>query len=172
MKKTRVLVFMSMLIALNVLLTHVVPVIQTDFLRISFGFIPLSLSSMLFGPLIGGIGGALSDLIGMVIAPKGAYFPGFTLDAFLSGAIYGIFLYKKPKSLARVILAVVCVSVFVNLALNTYWLTILTGKGYLALLPSRIIKNVVSSLIQIVIIPLVWRFVGSYMEREYLGHLA
>ena len=41
MKKTKVITFMGLLIALNVLLTHVVPVIQTEILRISFGFVPL-----------------------------------------------------------------------------------------------------------------------------------
>ncbi len=168
MKKTRILVFMSLLISLNVLLTHVIPVIQTDIVRISFGFIPLSLGSMLFGPFIGGIGGAVSDLMGMVIAPKGPYFPGFTLNAFLSGMIYGLFLYKKPKTLPRIILAVLCVSVFINLGLNTYWLTILTGKGFLALLPSRIIQNGITTLIQIAIIPLIWRYVGKSLENEYL----
>lgn len=168
MKKTRILVFMSLLVSLNVLLTHVVPVVQTDIVRVSFGFIPLSLSSMLFGPVIGGIGGAVSDLIGMVIAPKGPYFPGFTLNAFLSGAIYGVFLYKKPKSFTRIILAVLCVSVFVNIGLNTYWLTILTGKGYLAMLPARIVQNGITSLIQIAFIPGIWKLVGSNLEKGYL----
>ncbi len=172
MKKTRILVFMSLLVSMNVLLTHVIPVIMTGVVRVSFGFIPLSLSSMLFGPFIGGLGGALTDLIGMVIAPKGPYFPGFTLNAFLSGMIYGLFLYKKPKTIPRIILAVLCVSVFVNLGLNTYWLTILTGKGYLALLPTRIIQNGITSIIQIVMIPLAWRYVGRSLENEYFSQPA
>jgi ECF transporter S component (folate family) len=159
---------MSLLVSLNVLLTHVVPVIQTDAARVSFGFIPLSLSSMLFGPVIGGIGGAVSDLLGMVIAPKGPYFPGFTLNAFLSGAIYGVFLYKKPKSFVRIALAVLCVSVFVNLGLNTYWLTILTGKGYLVLLPARLVQNGITSVIQMIFIPGIWKLIGSNLEKEYL----
>jgi len=172
MKKTIVVVFMSMLIAMNVLLTHVVPVIQTDIARVSFGFIPLSLASMLFGPVIGGFVGALSDILGMIISPKGPYFPGFTLNAFLTGAIYGIFLYRKPKSLPRIILAVFCVAFFINIGLNTYWLTILTGKGYFALLPARIIQNAVTAVIQAVLIPVVWRLVGSNAENMLLKHPA
>jgi len=168
MKKTKVIVFMSILTALNVLLTHVVPLIKTDFVRISFGFIPLSIGSMLFGPVIGGIGGAVSDLMGMAVAPNGPYFPGFTLSAFLSGAIYGLFLYRKPKSLARVSLAVLCVTIFVNLGLNTLWLTILQGKGFLAILPARVLQNAVTSVVQIVLISLVWRYVGRSIENEYL----
>ena len=172
MKKTVVIVFMSMLISMNVLLTHVVPVIKTDIARISFGFIPLSLASMLFGPIIGGFTGALSDILGMIIAPQGPYFPGFTLNAFLTGAVYGIFLYRKPKTLPRVILAVLCVSVFINIGLNTYWLTILTGKGYLAMLPARIIQNAVTAVIQTVMIPVVWKLVGSNAENMLLKHPA
>jgi len=168
MKKTKVIVFMSILTALNVLLTHVVPLIQTDFVRISFGFIPLSLGSMLFGPVIGGIGGAVSDLLGMVVAPKGPYFPGFTLSAFLSGAIYGLFLYRKPKNLARISLAVLSVAIFINLGLNTFWLTILQGKGFLALLPARVLQNAATSVVQIVLISLVWRYAGRSIEHEYL----
>ncbi len=168
MKKTRVLVFMSLLISMNVLLTHAVPVIKTDIGRVSFGFIPLSLSSMLFGPVIGGLGGALSDIIGMIIAPKGPYFPGFTVNAFLSGATYGLFLYKKHKNMTRIILAVLCVSVFINIGLNTYWLTILTGKGYIAMLPLRIIQNIITTIIQIIVIPVVWRLVGKSVEDGIL----
>jgi ECF transporter S component (folate family) len=168
MKKTRMITFMGMLIALNVLLTHVVPVIQADIIRISFGFVPLSLSGMLFGPIYGGICGALSDLLGMAIASKGSYFPGFTLTAFLSGTIYGLFLYRKPKNLARTAMAVLCISIFVNLGLNTLWLTILQGKGFLVMLPDRAIQNSIMSLVQIVIIPLVWRLVGKRIETVYL----
>ncbi len=168
MKKTKVITFMGMLVALNVLLTHVVPLIKTDFVRISFGFIPLSLGSMLFGPVIGGMGGAISDLLGMIIAPKGAYFPGFTLSAFLSGAIYGLFLYRKPKNLTRITLAVLSISVFVNLGLNTYWLTILQGKGFLVMLPERVIQNAIMSVIQVAMISLVWKFVGKSIENELL----
>jgi ECF transporter S component (folate family) len=172
MKKTKVITFMGLLIALNVLLTHVVPVIQTEILRISFGFVPLSLSGMLFGPIGGGVCGVLSDLLGMLIAGKGGYFPGFTLSAFLSGAIYGLFLYRKPKSLARIALAVLCVTISVNLGLNTLWLTFLQGKGFLALLPVRIQKNALTVVVETALIPLVWRSVGRLIEKEFLGQPA
>ena len=167
MKKTKVIVFMSMLDSFECTADPCsTALIQTDFVRISFGFIPLSLSSMLFGPVLGGICGVLSDLLGMIIAPKGAYFPGFTLSAFLTGAIYGVFLYRKPKNMVRISLAVLCVSIFVNLGLNTYWLTILQGKGYLVMLPERAIQNGIMSAIQIVLIPLVWRTVGKASRRD------
>ena len=168
MKKTRVLVFLSLLIAMNVLLTYMIPVIQVDIIRISFGFVPQSFSSMLFGPVIGGAGAMLGDIIGMVIAPKGPYFPGFTLSALLTGMIYGFFLFRKQKTILRVTLAVLCITLLVDIGLNTYWLTILLGKGYLAILPARIIKSAVMLPAQVSVIYLLWRYVGNHIENILL----
>lgn len=168
MKKTRILVFLSLLIAMDVILVHIVPVIQIDIVRISFGFVPESFSSMLFGPWIGGLGAMLGDIVGMVVAPKGAYFPGLTLSAFLTGAIYGLFLYKKPKTLLRISLAVVFATLFVDIGLNTFWLTILLGKGYLAILPARIVKSAVMLPVQVSVIFLLWRYAGEYIENIIL----
>ena len=168
MKKVFILVCMSLLISMYVVLSHLVPVIQIDTLRVSFGFVPLAFGSMFFGPLIGGVIGAIGDIVGMLIAPKGPYFPGLTLDVFLAGMIYGLFLYKKPKTIIRIALAVLCVTVFVNIALNTYWLTILLGKGYMALLPGRIIKNAFMMPVQISMLYLMWRYAGSQIEKNFM----
>ncbi|HEX2947310.1 MAG TPA: folate family ECF transporter S component [Clostridia bacterium] len=164
MKKTRILVFMSLFVAMYVVLTYLIPVIKIDIIRISFGFLPQAFASMLFGPLTGGLGSIAGDLLGMLIAPSGPYFAGFTLSAFLTGTIYGLFLYNKPKTLLRIILAVLCVTVFIDIALNTYWLTILLGKGYMALLPVRIIKSAAMLPVQVIIISLFWKYAGRRFE--------
>jgi len=171
MKKTRVLVFLSLLVAMDVLLIHMVPVIQIDIIRISFGFVPQSFTSMLLGPLFGGIGAALGDIIGMIVAPKGAYFPGFTLSAILTGVIYGLFLFKKPKTLLRITLAVICITLFVDIGLNTYWLTILLGKGYMVMLPPRIAKSAAMVPVQVSLIYLLWRYAGKYIESNILNRV-
>lgn len=169
MKKTRILVFLSLLVAMDVVLTHMIPVIQVDIIRISFGFVPQSFSSLLFGPFIGGVAAVLGDIIGMVIAPKGAYFPGFTLSALLTGMIYGFFLYRRPKTLLRITLAVLCITLFVDIGLNTYWLTILLGKGYVAILPARVIKSIVMLPAQVSVIYLLWRYAGNRIENTLLS---
>jgi len=168
MRKVFVMAAMSLLISMYVLLSHVVPMIQFDTLRISFGFVPLAFGSMFFGPLIGGIIGSLGDIIGALAFPKGPFFPGLTLDVFLSGIIYGLFLYKKPKTILRISLAVLCVNVFVNIGLNTYWLTIILGKGYMALLPGRIIKNAIMMPVQISLLYMLWRYAGSQIEKNFI----
>jgi ECF transporter S component (folate family) len=168
MKKTRILVFLSLLIAMDILLTHIIPVIQWDVVRISFGFVPESFSSMLFGPWIGGISAVLGDMLGMMIAPKGPYFPGFTLSALLTGIIFGLILYKKPKTILRITLAVLCITLFVDLGLNTYWLAVMYGKGYFALLPTRIVRSAVMLPVQIAVISLMWRYAGKHIENMSL----
>ena len=64
--------------------------------------------------------------------------------AMLGPVIYGIFFYHRPIQLGRVVAAKITVALLVNLLLGTWWLTILYGKGFLAILPARFIKQVVS----------------------------
>ena len=128
------LVEISLLIALEVILTRFCS-INTATLRIGFGFLPIAIIAMMYGPLSAGVAYALGDLLGMMIFPNGSYFPGFTLTAFLTGVIYGLVLYRKPKTWPRIILAACIVCLGMNLCLDTAWLHILMGQGYLALLP-------------------------------------
>jgi ECF transporter S component (folate family) len=142
---------MGLLISMEIVLTRFFS-IQTPIVRIGFGFIPIVLASVMFGPVLGGITAAFSDILGMMLFPKGAYFPGFTLSAFLAGSIYGIVLYKKTRTILRIIIVVSIVVIFVDLGLNTYWLSIITGKGVVALIVPRFIKSVIMLPIQSILI--------------------
>lgn len=155
MSNTRRLVTIAFFIALEVILTRFLS-IQTDFLRIGFGFLPVACVGILFGPLWAGAAYAVGDVLGMLIFPSGSYFPGFTLSAFLIGCIYGFFLYKKESSFRRILVPVLLVCMGVNLFVDTLWLNILYGQAYLALLPLRVIKCAVMVPIQLVLIKLVW----------------
>ena len=83
------------------------------------------------------------DLVKFMIKPDGGFMPGFTLNAMLAAFIYGMFLYKRPLSLPRMLAAKLVVAVLVNTILGTYWLSLLNGKGYLVILPARAIKNLI-----------------------------
>lgn len=151
MRDIRKLSAMAMMLALAVVLGFYATVQVGDFMRIGFAFIPNELTGMLFGPAAGGILAALADIVKYLVKPIGAFFPGFTLSALLGGLIYGIVLYKKPLSLKRVIVANALVTVFVNLLLNTFWLTVLYGNGFMALLPARFVKEAVLLPIDVVL---------------------
>ncbi len=168
MRNIRVLISSGLFIAMNVVLTRFLS-IQTPIVRIGFSFIPIAISSMMFGPIFGGVTAALADIIGMMIFPNGgAYFPGFTLSAFLTGAIYGLSLHKKAKTFFRISFAVICISLFVNLGLDTIWLWMITGKGFIVILPPRIIKALIMVPIQVVIIKAVWNYIIGPLKGTYL----
>ena len=166
MNHVKKVVYLGLFIALEVILTRFLS-IQTPIIRIGFTFLPVAISAMMFGPLSAGIAAALADVIGMMLFPSGgAYFPGFTLTAFLSGAIFGVLLYNKPKSIVRIGIAVVIICVLVNLGLDTLWLKMITGKGYLALMPARIIKCAAMIPIEITIIMLVWKYIVGQLNYD------
>ncbi|MBQ1848550.1 MAG: ECF transporter S component [Clostridia bacterium] len=81
-------------------------------IKIGFAGIFTFFPAILCGPVWGGIASALSDVLGYLIAPDGAYIPWLTLTAFCGGVIKGLLwmlLTKKAGKKLRVIL----LSVFV-----------------------------------------------------------
>ena len=169
MNSTRKLVFVGILIALDVILTRFFS-ITTPIVRVGFGFVAVSLGAMLYGPIIGGVVGAVADLIGMMLFPQGTYFPGFTISAFLGGVIYALFLHKKPKTIINIALAVLTITIVVNLGLNTLWLSMLTGNAVFAIIMPRIVKQLVLLPIQVLTIYITWRYVGEKIQKSYFQY--
>jgi ECF transporter S component (folate family) len=167
-KDTRILVLMGLFVALSVVFTRIFQLNLSPFNRATLQFVPAIFSSMLLGPWLGGVIGAVSDVTGYFLFPTGgAFFPGFTFSAFLSAVIYGFFLYKKPKTLLRIVLAVLVVSVIVDLGLNTLWLSILYDKAGITFFFPRAIKTAVLFPIQVIVMQLLWRYVGKRAQRQF-----
>lgn len=154
--KTEKLVIIAFFIALDVILTRFCS-INTDILRIGFGFLPVAMVGIMYGPIWAGVSYAIADVLGMMIFPSGAFFPGFTLTAFLTGCVYGIFLYNKtPLTWKRILVPVLIVCMGLNLFVDTLWLEILYGQGYLVIFPARIIKCAAMVPVQVVTIKIIW----------------
>lgn len=146
---TKRLVQTALLIALEIILSRFLS-ITTPIVKIGFAFLPLALISMLYGPVYGGIAAAVADILGAALFPPiGGFFPGFTLTAFLTGAVYGLFLHDRPKTLARVSCCALAITLFLHLGLNTVWVWMMTGKAIFAILPARLIQNAVLLPVQI-----------------------
>ena len=142
----------GLLMAMDLILSNFFK-IQTPINRISFGFLPSALIGSLFGPLIGGIAGVLTDLVGIFLFSSGTpFFPGFTLSALLGSMMYGFFLHRKEIKLHHVVTVVLLNTLFVNLFLNTLWIRMLQGEAWRVLLPIRILQNVVVAPIRIALI--------------------
>ncbi|MDD2979338.1 MAG: folate family ECF transporter S component [Hespellia sp.] len=150
LKNARTLVASAMLLAVAVVLGFFTLQV-TDYIKLGFASIANELSALMFGPVVGSLVATLADIIKYIVKPTGAFFPGFTISAFLGGLIYGMMFYKKPLSFKRILAAKVVEAVFINILLNTYWLTILYGSAFSVLLPARIIKQIVMVPIEAVI---------------------
>ena len=129
--------------------------IKTPVLKISFAFIPNMLCGIILGPWWGMCVAGLTDLIGALLFPFGAYFVGYTITATLSGFIYGLFLQKKhnktnKKFIFNLIISILLVLIICNSILNTLWLHITAKKAFFVLLPTRLLKQLIMLPIEII----------------------
>lgn len=173
---TRMLVTLSVLVALQVVLTRFCSFNAWN-VRIGLGFTALVIAGIFYGPVAAAIVGGLGDFIGSIAFPTGSYFPGFTLTQILMGLVFGFALYRKyynaplfpsgsepeqnvgtnltgnPQTqILRIVIAVLINQCIFSLLLNTLWISVLYGSSFTALLSTRALQAAVTAPIQIVII--------------------
>ena len=167
LKSTRVLVACAMLLALEVVINATIYLPIGDFLRISFGYLAVAACGYLYGPSPAMLVAALSDIIVFLIHPTGAFNPGFTLNAALGGLIYGLAFYRLDGvKWPRILIAQGLIAVLLHIGLNTLWLSLLLGKGYIVLLPMRALKNAVQYLIDVPILYALLMFLKRQFKRD------
>ena len=149
---TKTLTTMALLTALEVVLSRFLSISAWN-TKIGFAFVPVVLAAMLLGPLYAGLTAALADFVGAILFPVGAYFPGFTLTAFLMGACYGLFLYRK-QSFPRILASVAIHQLILSLLLNTLWISVLYGSPFYPLLLARLPQCAILAAVQLALIPL------------------
>lgn len=147
---TKKIALLALLTAMGVVLARFVPVLNILTSKYEFSFIAVMIAAYLTGPIGGAAVGGLIDLIGTLLVPTGAYFPGFTVTAALTGLVFGLFFYKKC-SFPRIILSVVLTQGICSLLINTWFIsTFFTHSGFFALLATRGIQVAIMSVMQIV----------------------
>ncbi len=148
--KTKNNAYLGLLVALEIILSRFLSFNAWN-VKIGFNFVPIVVAAMLFGPVSAGIVAALGDFLGAILFPIGAYFPGFTATAFMTGVVFGLFLYKKQTA-ARTLGSVLINQLVLSLLLNSLWISILYGSPYLPLLATRIIQCAVLGPVQFITI--------------------
>lgn len=153
--KTKKMILSALMITLSIVLSRFLS-IKTPLLAISFSFVPTMLSAIWLGPKYTCLIAGIADLIGAILFPFGEFFIGFTVSSVLAGLIYGLILYKKDGELSkkslliRLIISSLAVALIINTGLNTLWLVIMYDKAFIALLMTRIVKEVIMVPIQVV----------------------
>lgn len=111
---TKEVCIIAMLIAVTVVLSFISGYLRTPVGKLNISFVSVYVCAAMFGPLAGGLVGALADLISVWVSASGAPIPLFTLIEFLNGFLFGLFFYrdenfKKNPLWKIVIFSLICV---------------------------------------------------------------
>lgn len=153
----------ALYVATNTLSVYLGPV------KITFSYLAFALLGLFLGPVTGALACGAADVLAYIVRPAGAYHPGFTLTAVLTGFVFGLFLYREKLSVLRVAIPRVIINLFLNVCLNTFWLTTILGKGYFVMLPDRLWKNLVLLPVEVFLIYTVAKIAHEYMRRVKTG---
>ncbi len=171
---TSSLVKAALLAAISIVLTRVfslmIPLGGLPALRVGFGSIPIILSGMLFGPVIGCVTGVISDLLGYMMNPQGGFFPGFTLSAALFGTIPGllfkIFKIHKQRFNYNYVNAVIVI----GFAVGMIW--VMFSSDVIGLRESRLILNDTSSIylfLSVIVVALLFGIMPFWISKYMRG---
>ena len=149
---------MGMLVALNIIMAEVCkfPIVP-KVLELSFGFVPVALAGMLFGPVGGMVVSGVADVVGAILAGV-EFFPGYTLSAVLSGLFYGLTLHKPNASIWRIALGQLLVSLICYATLNTLWAYLMGYGRSMEYMVARWTVNAVSYPIYTFVLYLLMRY--------------
>lgn len=167
---TKKMILASLLIAMSIILSRVLglylPMGATT-KRISFESIPIFLGSIYLGAPYGALIGALTDILGSLMFPKGDYNFLFTIAPIINGIIPALVFNKKYTNLVpKIILACVLQSIVSN-TLNSYFLSILYGKNtFMGHLYARIpLGTIMIAVKTVVLVPLIHKLKG-FMSNQ------
>lgn len=174
LKNPRALVVTALLIAFNLVVDMAPKLYLTPDLRVTFGFLFISTIGMLYGPSVGMMAGFCTDVMGFLLSPNNnaGYFPGYTLTAIVGGLLYGLWLYKGKPSLPRCIGAKLSVNLICNIGLNSLWSMIVYQKGFWALLPGRLFKNLALLPLEVLMLWVVANIVLRQFRRVFSGSVS
>ncbi len=134
-------------------------------IKISFKFISVFFTSVLFGPLWGGAVCAASDIISYAVNPVAAFMPTITFSEFLYGFTDGLFYHNvtggRKSMIWRIILCVVLQMIFINIFLTSYFLIPVMGLNYSAMIMMRIPAAAVNCLIRIFTLIFISRYISQ-----------
>lgn len=136
LKKVSCLAITAMLVAASVILGYL-SFMPAEGIRLSLAYLPVAAMAFFFGPVVAVCGAGAIDLINFMLKPMGAFNPGITLCALITGLIYGIFFYQKKLTPLRAFLAFFTNALLNNLLLKSYFLALLSGTSWSAMMISR-----------------------------------
>lgn len=153
LKDVHVIVGVSLFFALNVVMNLFASVYITPELKIGFASIATAASCYFYGPIPNLLVAPILDFVNFFVKPSGVYYPIFMIATMATSLIFSCFFYKQGKvTLKRVILARLAYDLIVSLFLNSFFTCMLWGTPFWAIVSPKIIKNLISLPIQVVVL--------------------
>ncbi|MDT9545704.1 folate family ECF transporter S component, partial [Lactobacillus jensenii] len=135
------LVLLGLVIAIKLCLSSVA--IGPAFFKIGLAFLGSVALGYLFGPVWGGLGGLVSSLLHLIIfGDKANVLLGTMLSAILVPMIYGFFFYNKEVKIWRVVMGHLTVTILINIMLNNYLFSLVSGVSLQVAFIQRLPKEV------------------------------
>lgn len=146
MKKINIenIVFAGVLIAMNLVLARVLAINIGSTLRITVSATPIYLASLWLGPLVGGICGGVSDLLGCLLqgyAPN----PFILVTSVLAGVIPAIlkkYVFHGKVNTWKIVVMVALHGLVGSMGFTTVGLHIYYGTPWSVLYTTRLIQTV------------------------------
>ena len=137
---TKRLSLLAMFIALQIVLSKFLMLQLAPSVRLSIDSVPILLAGIWFGPIAGGLVGALADFLGTILFPTaGAYFPLLTVAFLLIGVVAGLLsrIVKVKQHILRIALIVIPAEIIGSYLFKSFALSVLIGRPFVELLAAR-----------------------------------
>ncbi len=152
------IILTALLVALNVVLERIVPAYKVWNQDISFGFIAIAFAAAFLGTPYAVTVAGLGDLIGSLVFPFGAYFPGFTATNCIYGLILAEFIHKNATPI-KIVMGVVLNKLVCTLTLNTLWISIMYRGGvdaFFIVFPTRLLGAALMAVVELIVLMIVF----------------
>lgn len=163
MKKLKVqtVVFAGVLVAMNLVLARVLAINIGSTLRITVSATPIYLASLWLGPLVGGICGGVSDLLGCLIqgyAPN----PFILVTSVLAGVIPGVmkkYVFHDKVNTWKIAVMIVLHGLVGSLGFTTAGLHIYYGTPWSVLYATRTIQTAALTVANTILVSILYHSV-------------
>ena len=161
------LIIIGILTALHIILSRFLSINAWN-IKLGLAFLATLMGAYLYGPIGGTLVGGLGDLMGALLFPIGAYFPGFTLNCAMTGVVMGLLLYRS-RSFQRIFIAVMIDQLVISLWITSLWISVLYGSPYRPVVISRLPQITLMLVIETIVSTLVLRTMDQINVRQMTG---
>ena len=174
LKDTKMLVFAAMIVVMRVALKTIIRIPLGPSLDITPAFMANALGAMVYGPVVGGLGAIISDVLGVLLRGD-TYFLPYVLTEISGSVIFAMFFYRQKITPTRVILSRFCICLFVNILMQTpidiLFQKVMYGKSTYVLTLPRIFKNLYMFPIEAVVLTVFLRVMQPITTRMRLTYV-